>query len=296
MIMKKIYLLLTLLGGALFMACDPVEDDYSNNFKAVASADEIKATVTVEQQNGKNVNKVHIDADGNNFPIQLSNGVNTSYGTVADFLLFGEGSNTVYISTQNPDGSLITKEITVNVDEMYYDVPKEYNLLTNLSSKTWTWDTEVTGGSWGNLGYMADSGENFAATGSGGWWSCNPNDLSGQLNHSSTGVATGEEDVNAYMIWSLNGTKIETFTPGGSLIRSGKFSIENYDSKIDGWSIGTLNTTAESILFPWQINSGGYAPTAFEVIQLDEQKMVLVYASSGTGQWGEATFWRFKAK
>lgn len=70
--MKKIYLIFALLGTALFTACDPVEDDYGNNISAITAADQIKATVTVEALNGKNVNKVHVDADGNSIPIQLS--------------------------------------------------------------------------------------------------------------------------------------------------------------------------------------------------------------------------------
>lgn len=294
--MKKIYLIFALLGTALFTACDPVEDDYGNNISAITAADQIKATVTVEALNGKNVNKVHVDADGNSIPIQLSNGVNTAYSTVADFLLFGVGENVVYISAQNPDGTVVTKEVTVNVDEMHYDVPEQYALLTNNASKTWTWDTDVNGGAWGNFGYQAGSGEDFALNGNGTWFSCPPSDLAGQLQHSSSGKVTGEESDNAYMVWSLNGTKIETFAPDGKLIRSGKFNIEDYDKKIDGWSIGTLNTTAESILWPWKINGNGYAPTSFQVIQLDESKMVLVYADDKLSAWGEATFWRFKAK
>ena len=177
-------------------------------------------------------------------------------------------------------------------------VPEQYATLTGGFEKTWTWDTEVNGGGCGNFGYRGDSGENFALYGSGTWWSCAPADLADQMGHSSVGKPTGEEDENAYMIWSLAGTKIQTFTPSGELIRQGTFSLDNYGTMIDGWSIGTLTTSAESILFPWKINSGAWAPTDFQVIQLDDNKMVLTYIDDpeNAGGWSEATFWRFKSK
>lgn len=292
--MKKIYLLFAIAGTLTFTACDPAEDDVNNNISSM-TADEIQATVTVEQQNGQNVNKVKVVAN-NPLPVTISNGVNTVHSSAAELILFNQGENSIYIAAQNPDRSVVTKEIKVNVDAMTYAVPGEYKLLTNGSKKTWTWDTDVNGGSWGNLGYRGDSGENFAKSGSGTWFSCPPADLSGQLQHSSSGVATGEENPNAYMEWSLNGTKIETYAADGKLVRSGTFNIDNYSKKIDGWSIGTLTTSKEAMLWPWQINANGFAPTDFEVIQLDENKMVLVYAAAGTGAWSEATFWRFKAK
>ena len=110
-------------------------------------------------------------------------------------------------------------------------------MLCGSGSKKWTWDTEVNGGAWGNMGYKADSGENFANNGSGTWWSCAPADLADQLSHSTIGSPTGEENADAYMTWTLSGTKIETFTPSGTLIRSGKFSLNNYSKKEEGWSI-----------------------------------------------------------
>ncbi len=300
--MKKTFYLLALSGMALFAACDPVEDDYSNNTSGVAGADQIKATVTVETQNGRNVNMVHVNADGNAVPICVSNGVNTVYSPIADLLLFGTGENSVFIRAQNPDGSVVTKEEKVNVDEMFYEVPVQYDLLTNSSTKTWTWDPDLNGGSWGNCGYLTGDGEGFATQGNNTWFSCPPADLAGQLDYSSTGKPTGEESPDAYMEWSLNGTKIETFAPDGTLIRSGTFSIENWDKKVvdvENWSIGTLNTSAEAILFPWLINQHGVAPTTFEVMLLDKDKMVLVsqnYTNPAENAWAEATFWRFKAK
>lgn len=291
--MKKIMIYSLLVTSLLFAACDPMED--REEMTGSITADEIQATVTVEKIDGKNVNKVSFECTS---PIscQWSNGVNTLAASSGELLLFLTGEQTLTLTGLNDDGTLISKEFTVTVDDMYYKVPAEYALLCGSGSKDWTWDTDVNGGGWGNFGYKPDTGENFANNGSGTWFSCSPAGLVDQLSHSSTGVATGEENSGAYMTWTLSGTKIETFTPSGTLIRSGKFNLNNYSKKDEGWSIGTLTTTSEAILWPWKINGGGYAPTSFEVIQLNEEKMVLVYADEGTGAWSEATFWRFKAK
>ncbi|MBR6249689.1 MAG: hypothetical protein IKR17_00665 [Bacteroidales bacterium] len=288
---KSIYII---AAASMIVACDPVEEDISYS-GAIVTADELVAQVSVQQVNGKNGNLVSINADGNKVPVQVSNGVETINSTNGtDLLLFQEGENTVYVRGFNADGTIVEKAIKVNVDVMNNPVPPQYGFFTNLSEKKWTWDTDVNGGGWGNAGQTGD-GPSLATKGDGTWWSCKPADLAGQMNHSSTGNPTGEEDPNAYMIWKLNGLKIETYAANGTLVRSGTF---NFDMKrqIDGWSIGTLTTSAESIFFPWQINSNGYAPTAFEIIQLNEEKMVLTYSGeSGLGSWGETTFWRFKA-
>ena len=43
------------------------------------------------------------------------------------------------------------------------------------------------------------------------------------------------------------------------------------------------------------INGNGYKPTEFDIMLLNDKNLVLT-AASGTAQWGEATFWAFKAK
>lgn len=44
------------------------------------------------------------------------------------------------------------------------------------------------------------------------------------------------------------------------------------------------------------INGNGYKPTEFDIMLLNDKNLVSTYAASGTAQWGEATFWAFKAK
>ena len=180
--------------------------------------------------------------------------------------------------------------------------------LTNFSAKSWTWDTEfrADGAVWGNKAYTnAASGSDFAINGGGVWWGCPPADLTGQLGHSDTGAATGEEDPNAYMTFDWKAGTVTSYDAGGNAIRSGKFEITNWgngertQNGLDGttdWALGTLNTDAGSILFPFQINGGGNKPTAFEILQLDGDHMKLVYGTPEAGSWGEATWWAFKKK
>ncbi len=214
-------------------------------------------------------------------------------------------SQTFYIETKDMNGNTITGERTVNVF-VPQELTPEMRLLASdaYGSKTWKWDTawRADGGTWGNLGYAPGDGESFVNEGNGIWWACPPADLEGQLGHSDTGVATGEESPNASMVIADDGT-ITCYDAGGNQIRKGKItSVDNYTGQrniasIDGsqanWSYGTLNTTAGSILFPFKINGGGEKPTAFEIMQLDANNLKLIYAAPGTGGWGEATWWAF---
>ena len=59
------------------------------------------------------------------------------------------------------------------------------------------------------------------------------------------------------------------------------------------FSIGNLNTSEGTILWPFQINGNGYQPTSFEIGYLGTDAMILIYAPAGTGSWGECTWWSF---
>ena len=175
--------------------------------------------------------------------------------------------------------------------------------LTGFENKAWTWDTEFRedGAVWGNLGYAA--GDDWTG---GIWWGAKPEELTGQLQHSDTGVATGEESADAYMTFDWKTGAVKSYSGAGAEIRSGKFEILNWgngektqasvDGSIANWAYGTLHTDAGSILFPFKINGGGEKPTDFEIIQLTNDNMKLIYAAPGTGGWGEATWWAFKKK
>ena len=211
-------------------------------------------------------------------------------------------TQTYYIETRDFNGNVITGSKTAEVF-VPSELSPEMRLLASDSygSKVWKWDTEFRGDGavWGNLGYAA--GDDWS---SGIWWGAKPEELTGQLQHSDTGVATGEESAAATMLMYDDGN-IACFDAGGNQIRKGKYSVEGWtgektqasvDGSIAKWAYGTLVTTEGSILFPFKINGGGEKPTKFEIIQLDASHLKLIYAAPGTGGWAEATWWAFKKK
>ncbi|MCD8289845.1 MAG: hypothetical protein LUC26_08105 [Prevotella sp.] len=154
--------------------------------------------------------------------------------------------------------------------------------------------------------------------GNGPWFACAPADLVGQLNHSDTGVATGEEDVDAYKTFDWNTNTVTSYAADGTKIRSAKYEITDWgngeytvptvDGKVKNWAMGYLDTDAAGILFPFQINACNYssdgkgvAVTHYEIMQLDSDHMKLIYPypadpDAEVTSWSEATWWAFKAK
>ena len=164
------------------------------------------------------------------------------------------------------------------------------------SSKSWTWDQSIGSGEvWGNMGYMPGSGASVGLEGNGKWWGClNEEDFSGQKQHSNDGNLHGDESMDAYFTLTGEG-KIFRYAGDGTLLNSGTYSIDVVEG--DDSKVGILNTTAGTILWPFEINSGGNMPTWFDLVYLSGSKMCLVYPDGGSqGSWGEASFWHFKAK
>ena len=161
--------------------------------------------------------------------------------------------------------------------------------------KDWTWDQSVTGAVWGNMGYQPGDGASVGISGNGQWWGCtNEEDFSGQLQHSNDGALHGDESMDAYFTLTPDGS-ITRHAGDGSVINSGLFEID--ESVKSDWKVADLKTTAGTILWPFEINSGGNMPEWFEMVYLTNDKMTLVYPDGGEqGAWGEATFWHFKAK
>jgi hypothetical protein len=165
------------------------------------------------------------------------------------------------------------------------------------AEKSWTWDYDGQSTVWGNMGYCGGDGKAVGTDHNGQWWGVtNEEEFMGQLNHAG-GAAHGDESMDAYFTLSNQGT-IVRHAGDGSVINSGTFEIDN--SVANEWKVANLNTTAGTILFPYEINSGGNMPTSFEMVYLTGNKMCLVYPDGGdfstNGSWGEATYWHFKAK
>ena len=313
--MKKILLGICALG--LLTACDPSKDtvqtpapiaqselDAGFSYKQLAMNEDgsyvESATGNYFQFNSPRVVTIYYEkADGSE--VVLSKG--TTSGTFAFKPTRGSDPNqTFYVRSREFDGSsvIISRDVTVEVPgDLTIDLKM---VCSNNGSKVWTWDTEgVASGDWagkvvwGNIGYTPD--EDWT---SGIWWGCLPEELTGQLQHSDTGVATGEEDSRAFMIFSEDGS-ITTYDAGGNQIRKGAFEIKDYNNgeKIAvndvAWKLGTLHTDPGTILFPFKINGGGTKPTDFDIVKLTGTQLQLVYADEGTSAWSEATYWCFKS-
>jgi hypothetical protein len=209
-----------------------------------------------------------------------------------------------YINANNEE-TIATHEFTV---EVAAELKPEVRIIASnaYGKKTWKWDTQsypdqwFAGAVWGNLGYTPGDGDTFVDSGNGIWWGAKPEELTGQLNHSDTGVATGEEDPNAYMVFTEDGL-VNTYTADGTIIRGGTYEIKDWSPEnphqVNGvnWHIGTLVTDKPALLFPFKINGGGTTVTSFEILQLTPDEMKLVYADAGTGGWSEATWWAFRS-
>ena len=308
--MKKILLGICALG--LFASCDPSKD--SVGVPTPISESELASGFTYTQTDEAG----SPSATGNFFQYTAPRVVtiyrlNSSGGQIilakgssaGSFILKptrgSDPSQTFYVESREFDGSVVTAAYNVTV-EVPGDLTTEMKIAcSDNGTKKWTWDGSVhaSGAVWGNIGYTP--GEDWT---SGYWWGCPAEELTGQLQHSDTGVATGEEDSRAYMIFSEEGT-ITTYDAGGNQIRKGAFEIQDYNNgeKIVvndvPWKVGTLHTDAGTILWPFEINwkDKGHTPTPtdFDIVKLTADKLQLTYAAPGTGSWTEATYWCFKS-
>ena len=164
--------------------------------------------------------------------------------------------------------------------------------------KDWTWDYDGVNTIWGNMGYCGGAGADVGIAHNGQWWGVlNEEEFMGQLGHTNDGNAHGDESMDAFMTLNTDGT-IVRHAGDGSVINNGIFEFDT--SVANEWKVADMNTTAGTILFPYEINSGGNMPTSFEVVYLTDSKMCLVYPDggdfAGLGNWGEATYWHFKTK
>ena len=169
-------------------------------------------------------------------------------------------------------------------------------MMTDYGEKTWTWNTGNTttsGHVWGNFGadgnWRGDNLSDFI------WWGVDDAaELTGQLGHSVTGEATGEESNDATMVLNEDGT-VKCYDANGTEIRSGSFEIDL--STADGWKLGTFKTTEGAILFPYEINAGGRYVTDFQIWKISDSEMTLTYPDNGAfSGWSEGTYWSFKKK
>ena len=311
--MKKI--LLGMMAVAMLASCNPTEKSFDMNAKSYSS-DDLSNIVTFIQtdENG------NVQTDGNYFTYTTNPATVVSIialradgsenilatGATGSFTYApSRGSDpqqTFYIRALNADGTTSTGETTVTVYVPGELEPAVKVLASDVyGSKVWKWDTSVSGTCWGNMGYCGGKGSDVGLAGNGQWWGvASEEEFLTQEKHAADGFI-GDESMDATMVIGDDGT-IKCYDATGNQIRSGSFTVENYDpSDPDAWKVGNLVTTAGAILWPYQINwkDNGFDPypTTFEICYLTADKMTLVYPDGGDfgalGNWGEATYWHF---
>ena len=346
--MKKSFIMIAAVSLGLLTACDPIKDEATLDVTHIAQ-DQLLANATFKQfaavtDDDGNITGYKESADGNyiEFNIPGVTGLNIftlnsdgseknlQNATTGTFTYSGGGmfilmprrgsdpNQTVYFRYINQDGESVTASKDFNV-AVPSDIAYELKLLcsNDYGEKVWTWDTSVNedGAVWGNMGYLPGDGPSVGTAGNGKWWGVtSTEDFADQLKHSEGGVAHGDGDLNAYMVFNEDGT-VTSYAADGTEIRKGTFKVEGYTGEYievggNPWKLGDLVTDA--ILWPWVINTDGTVPSktkwtnstgghGYEIVYLTPDKLTLVYpgGNSATGEtngsWAEATYWHFKS-
>jgi len=317
--MKKILFMSLLAGSLALTACDPAQEKVDNN-KVYSSVEDILNGITFTQYSDEACTTPA--ADGNYIKYVTNPGRQIqiyAYRADGSMNLMASGASGTFsikpgrgsdpnqsfnIRALNSDGTVTeaTTSLTVYVQQ---ELEPEIRLIASdaYGSKVWKWNTNAPDGVvWGNMGYCGGSGESiFNGSAGAKWWGVtSEEEFLTQPQHCADGFI-GDESMDATMVIADDGT-IKCFDADGNQIRTGTYSIKNYDaSDPTAWKVGDLETSPGAILWPYQINwkDNGFDPypTTFEICYLSADKMTLVYPDggdfAGLGNWGEATFWQF---
>ena len=100
----------SLLFAAVLVACDPIED--RQPMGNAITAEQLNITATPVVVNGKNSNKIVLE---NHSPVLSlwDYGLGTTNRAYDEILLVLTGENKITFTGLNPDGTRITKELTV---------------------------------------------------------------------------------------------------------------------------------------------------------------------------------------
>ena len=111
------------------------------------------------------------------------------------------------------------------------------------------------------------------------------------------GQAAGE-GIGASMIFSTTGASLTKKYSNATAAKKGKFAFDMSQKTLDGksavWANGVLTTNGVTVLCGIAINEAKANIYSYDILALDNNKMVLSYRKAGTGNGGEAWFWIFK--
>lgn len=275
--MNKSILYISMLVMFLFAACEPIENRLPMGDTITAEQLDISATPLMV--NGKRSNKIVME---NHSPVLSSwnYGVGVSQKMTDTVLLVITGDNEIVFTGLNPDGTTITKSLTVNVEELSFPVPKEWAFLCGDGAKEWVW---ADGNCWGNGGYLATFG-------GPAWW---------VLNKTAVEEQAAGEGLDASMVFSISGASLTKNKNNGTKAVGG-FSFDMSKKKVTSggatWAIGQFKTVGVTVLAGVSPDEGKIPVNTYDILELTADRLVLAYAPAGTGEWGAAYFWVFVPK
>lgn len=278
--MKKINIFLMLIGVALLVACDPIED--RGSLSGAITVDQLKITATPVVKVGGNSNYIALNSDGNSCLSSWNYGFGTTVKPIDTVKVMMKGDNDIIYNGMNSDGTIIQKKITVHVDTLY-DVEPEWALFcgTTTGMKTWVWAKDNTySGShwvWGNGGALADKAP--------AWWGRSEADASGD-----------NIDIDGTMTFDLHGASFSKVESG--VTSKGSFSFDMSKKQDPRFTnvIGMLTIKGTTIQHGISQNDGKKVVNTFNIIKLTDDEMILMYATEGglSGGWPEGWYWVFK--
>ena len=276
-------------------ACEPVADQYS--IGRIYTAEQVDISASPVIVNGKQSNKIVLE---NRTPIlgEWNYGTGISRLPVDTVLMLRKGEIGITFAGLNVDGSRILKTVSVTVEELSFPVPPEWEYLCGASGeKTWTWDDTYET-------VYTESGYRIAFAPEDPdwwWWAWLPEELDAEEYGYFFGPpGYGQGGSMTFSI--VENTAFSKTSGDGSLSESGSFSlnmskITYADDEETVWAKGKLLLSGATILC-------GGIPTAdyesstpvyeFDIVALDENRMVLAAAPAGSGAWDPAYYWIFK--
>ncbi|MGL5318413.1 MAG: hypothetical protein ACRC9Q_06930 [Bacteroidales bacterium] len=278
-------LFLMAISSLTLFSCEPIEE--RADIGSPITAEELQISAEPIVVNGKNSNRVVLKCSS---PVlsYWDYGVGDSNRSNDTISLLFTGTNEIVFTGLNPDGSKLTKTLSVNVDVLANPVPQEWEMLFGSGEKEWTWSTTFTH-LWGaqvclgNGGYLTDQ---LIC-----WWNMGVN--------SEDLVAAAEADgKGAKMKFCKNGVKFIKTQNNGNVIE-GKFSLDMNKKTLDPdgkvWSIGRLyikGNPQATILRGW--NDSKVPMKEFDIIKMSDNTMQLSEVpASGAGQWSAVIGWAF---
>jgi len=279
--MKKSIIFSLCILVAAFMACEPIVNRDEIGGAITTNELDVKATPIVV--NGKNGNMVVLE---NHSPVLSSwnCGGSTSLKAYDTVMVVKTGVVDVTFTGLNPDGTKIEKKFNIQIDELT-TLPTEYKYLfgdptKGVNSKKYVWD-ETAGAVWGNGGYLGNT--------SPGWWTNDKASMDGNdADYGSEG----------YMVFSLAGLTMKKSNAAGTKTETGTAGLDLSAITKDGngavWASAKLNTKNVSVLKGVAPNGGNAPIYSYDILKLNDSKLVLAWPEPGSGAWGTAWFWMFR--